>query len=367
MSDRIRVGIVGCGEVTQLLHIPALTELSALFEVTVLCDPSPTVLRAVSGRLPGARGCDKPEAVTEADDVDAVLVANPNPDHAPTAIAALLAGKHVLIEKPAFITAGEAAELAAAAARTGRIAQVGYMRRHASAYRAAARAIAPVLNDIILMRVHDVIGPNASFTGYGPVSRADDIPDPVRRATQARLDAAYREAISAGHDTAPGRTFSLLLGLSSHSTSAMRGLVGRPQSVLYSATRVNQRMVTAAFDYGHFVCHYECGVDAIPRFGSVVEVHCREALFRLTYDTPYLRNLPCLLETATRTSPTGWERTIREFDREDQFTSEWKAFHHAITTGQALENGIGDALEDLELFTEMIDAMRRSERQEAVA
>jgi predicted dehydrogenase len=41
---RLRVGFVGCGEVTQIMHWPSLYQLSNQFEVTALCDVSPLIL-----------------------------------------------------------------------------------------------------------------------------------------------------------------------------------------------------------------------------------------------------------------------------------------------------------------------------------
>ena len=48
--DQIRVGIVGCGEVTQIIHLPSLYRLSDQFTVTAICDVSPTVLDGVGTR-----------------------------------------------------------------------------------------------------------------------------------------------------------------------------------------------------------------------------------------------------------------------------------------------------------------------------
>ena len=45
--DQIRVGIVGCGEVAQIVHLPCLYRLSDQFVVTAICDVSPTVLEGV--------------------------------------------------------------------------------------------------------------------------------------------------------------------------------------------------------------------------------------------------------------------------------------------------------------------------------
>ena len=44
---KLRIGLIGCGEVTQILHLPSLHQLADLFTVTALCDVSSQVLQAV--------------------------------------------------------------------------------------------------------------------------------------------------------------------------------------------------------------------------------------------------------------------------------------------------------------------------------
>ena len=50
MDERLRVGIIACGEVTQILHLPSLVQLSEQFEVAALGDVSRTVLAGVGER-----------------------------------------------------------------------------------------------------------------------------------------------------------------------------------------------------------------------------------------------------------------------------------------------------------------------------
>src|ERR1044071_4815563 len=124
----VRVGIVGCGEVTQLMHLPSLSYLQDKFQVTALCDISPNVVTKVADtwNVP-KRFHDYHELVTQSD-VDAVLIASPNAYHAAVALEAIAAGKHVLIEKPMCITFREADAIIAAAGQRPQITvQVGYM------------------------------------------------------------------------------------------------------------------------------------------------------------------------------------------------------------------------------------------------
>ena len=98
--DRLRLGIVGCGEVTQVLHLPSLAQLGDRFAVAAICDISADVLAGVGARWGIAtRYRDYTDLVAD-DGVDAVLVASPRAFHAQVALAAMDAGKHVFIEKP---------------------------------------------------------------------------------------------------------------------------------------------------------------------------------------------------------------------------------------------------------------------------
>ena len=163
MAGPIRVGIVGCGAATQIIHLPALIELRALFAVTALCDVSPSVLASVGAPFPGVRLFADYRQLVEDPAVDAVLVGNPDAYHADVVIAAIRAGKHVLLEKPIAVTLAETDAMIAAESHSAATVQVGYMRRYAPAFVEAVALAAEVRGDIVLARVHDVIGPNATI------------------------------------------------------------------------------------------------------------------------------------------------------------------------------------------------------------
>ena len=94
----IRFAVLGLGRAGTTLHLPALRRLRGA-EVAVVCDPDP----AAGAGLPERRTRDWREAI--ALDVDAVLVATPPETHAELAAAALEAGCHVYLEKPAATSA----------------------------------------------------------------------------------------------------------------------------------------------------------------------------------------------------------------------------------------------------------------------
>ncbi len=353
----LRVGIVGCGEVTQIIHLPSLYQLNDKFHVTALCDVSPSVLEGVGDtwRMRN-RFADYRELIDQAD-VDVVLVANPNAYHADVTLAAIEAGKHVLVEKPMCMNLREADEIIAASSKQPDvIVQVAYMRRYAPAFESACRLL-PELGDIRLARVHDVIGMNALIINpTSRVIRGNDIPAD----TLAQGRALEKEAITEVVGTATpelGRAYGLLLGLSSHDISAMRELLGMPQQVLYATQRQGGSYLTAAFDYGDYICHFETGVDAIPRFDAHLEVYGAERVLRVQYDTPYVRNLPIRLLLTEASGKSGVVERVEHPAWGDAFVSEWEAFYDNILQQRTPKTSTADFRQDLELFQEMIALM----------
>jgi predicted dehydrogenase len=115
---KIGVGIIGCGGISLQNHLPGLA-LCPGVSVTALCDTDTATLERAKETVKGAKTfTDYREAVT-AKDVDAVIIATPNFVHAPIALAAIGAGKHVLCEKPIGMNFGEALMMYKAAEQAG--------------------------------------------------------------------------------------------------------------------------------------------------------------------------------------------------------------------------------------------------------
>jgi predicted dehydrogenase len=357
MPEPIRVGVVGCGEVAQIIHLPTLRDLGELFRVTALCDVSRSVLDAVARTVPGAATCLDHRELVARDDVDAVLICNPHVYHAEVALAAMQAGKHVLIEKPMCITLDEADALLEAEERAGVVAQVGFMRRHAPAFTEAVARIAPRRAEIILARVHDVIGQNALIIeSTSPVVRGNDIPEEVLAGGRVAMAEATRRAIGTGEGPL-ANAYALLLGLSSHDISAMRELLGLPQGVISATLRNGGRAIAATFDYGHYVCQFGTAVDRIPHFDAHLEVNMPDEIVRIDYDTPYIRHLPATLTVTRKHGDGGRSHDASYPTRYDSFAVEWRDFHANIVSRRRPKTSIEDACQDLLLFQRMIEIM----------
>lgn len=369
--ERVRVGIVGCGDSAQVMHLPALRMLEDRFAVTALADVSPRVADGVGARWQVAARHTDWRTLLAGDDVDAVLVACPNAYHAEVALAALETGRHVLVEKPMCITLREADALAAAQRASGRVLQVGYMRRHAPALAEAARLVA-AMPEVRFARVREILCLN-ELLGDQTSRRVRGGDLPPTAADRAALDqeALLREAL--GHDAAPEQLHTLffLLSLVTHDLSAMRDLLGAPRGILYAARRNphNDRtgpFITAAFDYGNFVCHLEAGFDELPRVESDLQVYGTDRVVRVAYGSSHVRNVPVRLTVESTVGRTGTTTSELIPTWEDAFVSEWRAFHAAVCDGAPVRASAQDASSDLELCLGLAHEIVRSTERSPV-
>jgi predicted dehydrogenase len=354
---RLRIGIVGCGEAAQLMHLPSLAALSGQFSVAALCDPSERVLRAVGDRWQVAARYRSHQDLLAREELDAVLVSNYDPDHTEVVLAAIAAGRHVLVEKPMCMTMREAGAVQTAQEQRGVVVQVGYMRRYAPAFVDACRLVAE-LGPVRLARVHSVLGGGPVFTqGAARAVRRDDLPAAALADGARRRDALVAEALGGAAPPDIARAYRLLLSLSSHDLSAMRELLGPPARVLYAAQRQGGLYLSAAFDYGAYVCQFETGVDAIARFDAHLEVYGERRVLRVQYDTPYVRSLPVRLHLTEDNGRGGVVERAEHPTWGDPFVAEWQAFYTNITERRPPKTSPADFRQDLALIGEMVALM----------
>jgi myo-inositol 2-dehydrogenase / D-chiro-inositol 1-dehydrogenase len=132
------LALVGAGRMGAF-HLRALPRARRV-QLRVICDPAPAA--AALAELAGVPVESDFEQTLRRDDVDAVLIAAPTPEHEALVSAALAAGKHVLCERPLTFDPHSDLRLAAEADRRGLGLHVGFWRRHAWPYREARRLLA---------------------------------------------------------------------------------------------------------------------------------------------------------------------------------------------------------------------------------
>lgn len=137
----VRVGLLGYGAIGSE-HSRAVQAVPGL-ELAAVCDVSADRIEAARRHAPQVRTHREAEALIADDDIDLVVVSTPPSTHGAWALAALTAGRHVVVEKPFAIRTSEADEVLALAEDRGLVAVVYQNRRFDPDYlavRAAVRA-----------------------------------------------------------------------------------------------------------------------------------------------------------------------------------------------------------------------------------
>ena len=119
------VALVGYGYVGKTFHAPLIAATPGLVLHTVISSKPDKVLADFPGITVRA---DLADALADPA-IDLVVIATPNDLHAPQALAALAAGKHVVVDKPFTLTVAEAEAVIAAAASANRLLSVFHNRR----------------------------------------------------------------------------------------------------------------------------------------------------------------------------------------------------------------------------------------------
>ncbi|MGQ0634815.1 MAG: Gfo/Idh/MocA family protein [Planctomycetaceae bacterium] len=152
LDARVRLGIVGCGRVTNTLHLPALRHVPEI-EVAALADRDENQLRLAAANCGVAASYTSYVGLLENPAIDAVAVCVPPQYHAEVAWATLDAGKHLFVEKPLALSLSECDRLIGQASRLSCKAQVGLNLRQHRLIRAARQIIADgELGELELLR-----------------------------------------------------------------------------------------------------------------------------------------------------------------------------------------------------------------------
>ena len=147
----IKIGILGCGKIAQVRHIP---EYAANPDCQLVGFYNPTKSRAEDMAAKyGGLAYDTAEELLANPEIDAVSVCAANYAHAALSIQALKAGKHVLCEKPMATTLADCEAMVECEKKNGKFLMIGHNQRLAKAHMEAKRLIdAGLIGDIITFR-----------------------------------------------------------------------------------------------------------------------------------------------------------------------------------------------------------------------
>ena len=147
MPELLRVAVIGAGQMGAF-HIETYERLPEA-ELVAVADPDEVGARAVIGRRPVSWDADWRSTLERAE-VEAVVIAAPSEMHCEIGLAALDAGKHVLVEKPIATSLPDALRMASAA----RSAQLKLMVGHVERFNPAVAKVRELISEGRLGRVY---------------------------------------------------------------------------------------------------------------------------------------------------------------------------------------------------------------------
>jgi predicted dehydrogenase len=350
----VRIGVVGCGAIAQVQHLPNLAGLREAFEVTMVCDRSPALAKAVAEafHVPGY-ATDVRELL--ASDVEAVILCHTDPK-TEAAVAAFEAGKHVFIEKPMCFSLREADAILAAAQRSGKVGQVGYMKVYDPAFE-AAKAEVDRRGGVRFVQVNHLHPNNALHLKEFRLLRSADLPAGAAEEAREARRAAFLEAVG----DAPGpveRAFFTLAGSMIHDLYGLRVMLGQPGGVVSTEVWNEGRAVSTVLAYAGGARCIATWVDLpdLWDFKETLEVYGDSGRVIVSYPTGFARGI---LSTVT---VHGMEADGTAFRKdlavawESAFVRELRHFHDCIREGASCRTSVASAREDVALIIDIIKA-----------
>ncbi|MCL9659622.1 Gfo/Idh/MocA family oxidoreductase [Paenibacillus hunanensis] len=128
MTKTIGIGVIGTGSISEF-HLGPYARHEGV-TIRGVCDQNLERAQTVAASYEGAQAYSDYHELLADPEIDAVSICTWNNTHAEISIAALRAGKHVLVEKPLCRTMEEAEQIAAAVKETGKLLMVGFVRRY---------------------------------------------------------------------------------------------------------------------------------------------------------------------------------------------------------------------------------------------
>lgn len=335
---RINVGVIGCGAIAQIMHLPYLRELEECFSVRAICDVSPSLLAYIGDRYGVTARYERHAELLADPAVEAVIILAGG-DHAPVVIDALRSGRNVLCEKPLTFTVADAEAVVAAERESSARLLMGYSIAFDPALEAIGREIAS-WDRLDFVNLQICNPENAATYSHLDVRSFGDVPDWARAATSL-VDTAnpVMEKIASVIGSTPSaemaQAFFTLHGSCIHETYSLRLLLGQDPEIVdaraWNAGRClamtlvypNRVLVQQSWIFNYNLADYRQTLLAVG--GSKrLEAH---------WPSPYHPSAPTRFRVKAMDGPSVVERQVTT-SYEESFKLELVHFH-AVCVGAA--------------------------------
>lgn len=373
MADLLRVGVIGCGAIAQIMHIPHIVEYDEYFKLIALADVDRPTLEAVGDHYGVANRFTNYHQLLARDDVDAVVICHGG-SHRDSVIAALDANKHVLVEKPLTWNLREAEDVAARAAQSDRTVQIGYHKLYDPGFTYAREQLRQ-MRDLGFVRI-TVLHP-ANELGFSPhrIRRGngkiiEGHVDPgtlefqhdaqLRAFATGEIAALVDEALGARKDDARMRLgYGIICSSIIHQIYTLYGFLGEPKRVVNADIWREGFSIHALIEYSsdlqvtldwHFLSNLKDYREEYAFFGNYERV-------MLQFPSPYFRNFPSPVMVQGGEGELAWEKRVT-VSYEEAFRNEMLAFYDNVRQNKTPVSSVSDALTHTRFIQQLIDAVK---------
>lgn len=358
---RLRVGVVGCGLIAQVMHLHYLRELADRFEIAALCDLSEEVRTACAREYSVKKSFASWQELLK-EPLDAVLVLTSG-SHAPIAVGAAERGMHILVEKPMCFSVAEGEAMIQAAEKAGVTLMVGYNKRYDPAY---GRLVGEVrtLKDLRLLRITTLESPLEPYVQHYNLRRGGPLPKDVAESLGEDNATRIAAAVPEADQLSRWAYQNVLLDSLVHEINAMRGVLGEPDRLEFADIR--ETGLTAIFKYGAAQCILAwVDLPVIARYSMEFAFYSPERRLTLSFPSPFLRSMPTLLisEDGEARSPQS-TRTEEITSFRESFKEELIHFHDCVVDHKQPITSGRDSLHDVALCAAIVDVHRRRASRE---
>jgi predicted dehydrogenase len=357
---RIRIGIIGCGTIAQIMHLPFLHELRDYFQIVAICDLSAKLIDYIGDKFGiSARYTDYRELLAR-QDIDAVAILTI--DHLQVALEAIHAGKHVFVEKPLAHNLEQADQIIEAASRHRVLLMVGYMKRYDPGFGRAMNYFKEMRNDAQLIRIH-VLG--AAREGKYPlqadgiytVKEYDDVPTSVLNGLGRQVTDGLCQAIDSD-DPVLLQAYRNLLLVCCHDSNIMRAAFGEPECVLFTNVYRQGHGIISVLQYpNESRCIWEVGGWLGPEgrrwWDESISAYGTHRTVTVVFPNTYLKYVPTMIYV----SHSDREAVVKSeilTSYEEAFRREWLHFYDCVVNENEPLTNAKDARAYIALAIEMV-------------
>ena len=371
MSDVLRVGVIGCGVIAQIMHIPHLLDYEQ-FELVAIADAHAPVLKEVGDIFKIETRYTNWREMLERDDIDAILIAHSG-SHYETVMASLDANKHILVEKPLSWSLRETEAIAERLKTSDRTVQIAYHKLYDPAFAYVKEQIEQ-MTDLTYARVTLMHGadefnraPYRVRRGNGRIDHNNyTLPawdDYMRGMRQGLAEGDLQEAVdeSLGDRKGDARlrtAYGLLTVSTIHQIYTLFGLLGTPTRVINADIWHDGGSVNCLMEYPNGL-RATLDWHMLPHLNDYHE----EYAFYGTHERvvwnlpgPYYKNFPSPVTLYGGEGELSWTKHIK-VSYEEAFARELLEFYDNVQTGTQPRSSVQNAVIHSRFIQDLISAV----------